>query len=65
MRRKQYATNSPLYLGLSPEFALVFAVYLQARRDLLSGCEKWRRDAERFFEEDGWDVKRIRDATSK
>ena len=60
MRRKQYAINSPLYLGLSPESALIFAVYLQARRDLLSDCEKWRRDAERFFEADGWDMERIR-----
>lgn len=48
-------------LTCEPEHLLIIAVYAQARKDLFSDTKLQRRDAELFFELDGFDPNEIRE----
>lgn len=52
----------PTWLINEPELSLICAVFERARRDLLSGCDLHRIQAELFFMSQGFDPAEIRRA---
>lgn len=59
-RKKKFAKNCPLDIGLNPEGALIVAVYLRAHRSSRARSKGIRWDAEQFFRLQGLDPEAIR-----